>query len=119
MLILIIASDSNIISDTFGASLSYQRYFYGRISLSAIAFLRGISINYWQYFYRVSLTYGFLDKIYECVFDRSIRTFCKAALCIDGTSVLTWRKSVFSPPYLHVEQALRNDVVHAFSKVLR
>jgi len=50
-----------------------------------------------------------------------VRTFGTHKTVLGGgvTSFLTGRKSVFTPPYSNVEEALQNDVVHAFSKVLR
>jgi len=47
-----------------------------------------------------------------------VRAFGVVPLCSGGTSVLTGKKC-FTFPYLHVEQAYRNDVLHASSKVLR
>jgi len=47
-----------------------------------------------------------------------VRAFGSVALCSGGTSVLI-RKKCFTSLYSHAEQAYRNDVVYAFSKVLR
>jgi len=59
-----------------------------------------------------------LDNICECAF---VRPACTKLHCAAAERLFSLGGKVLSalPPYSHVEQALRNDVVHAFSKVLR
>jgi len=80
---------------------------YGGISLSIIGdILTEYRITYWIF------------RNTRCAL---VRMFGNAALCSGGTSVITGRGTVHPtpPPYSHVEQALRNNDIHAFSKVLR